>query len=147
MPLTDEVLMRRFKVLIFSIFWIGCLIGLAISIDDTKDFLYAAVKAPGRVVPLNARGSHPQIEYVNKKGERVSYPQGGWIAGYKVGDRVTVLYLEYSPNPRPTIGRVGAIWFPSILLTAFVVGIPAIGLFNLLIVKFPGKGDHSKWRI
>ncbi|WP_323048561.1 DUF3592 domain-containing protein [Paraburkholderia sp.] len=94
MPLTDEVLTKRFKVFIFTMIWIGCLFGLINSVAHSMRFLDSAVAVPGRVVALNAGGSHPQIEFTNKTGERISYPQGGWIAGYKVGDKVTVLYLD-----------------------------------------------------
>lgn len=147
MPVSDEVLMQRFKLFLFSIVWIGCVIGLVISISVTREFLDQAVTAPGRVVALNAGGSHPQIEFTNSRGELVSYPQGGWIGGYKVGDTVTVLYLENSPNPQATIDRFGAIWAWSINLVPLLVMLPATLLWNVFFKYKFTKNRKSKWNI
>lgn len=147
MPLTDEMLMQRCKGGLFAIVWIGCLIGLINSVEDTRAFLDAAVAVPGRVVALNAGGSHPQIEFLNRKGERISYPQGGWIAGYKVGDQVNVLYLENSPNPRETIDRVGAIWSLPIFFLGMVTGFPLIWFGKILSKKLRRREGRSGWEI
>jgi hypothetical protein len=147
MPLTDEVLSQRFKVLIFSLAWIACFIGFITSVVHTRNFLDSAVAVPGRVVALNAGGSHPQIEFINKRGELNSYPQGGWIAGYKVGDKVTVLYLVESPTLVATIDRVGAIWSLTIFLGAMVIGFPLIGLSIILCRKLSGREERGRWDI
>ncbi|MFP3552104.1 DUF3592 domain-containing protein [Paraburkholderia sp. SIMBA_049] len=147
MPVTEEVLWERIKIVLLAIVWVGSVIGLINSIESTRAFLDAAVAAPGRVVALNAGGSHPEIEYINKKGERVSYPQGGWIGGYKMGDRVTVLYLEHSSNPLATIDRVGAIWSSTVFLAFIVVGFPLMGFVGFVYQKLYKNEGRSKWKI
>lgn len=147
MPVSDEVLMQRFKLLLFSIVWIGCVIGLIISVEYTRAFLNEAVEAPGRVVALNAGGSHPQIEYTNLRGERVSYPQGGLIFGFRVGDKATVLYLENSPNPQETIDKFGAIWESSIAFAFFVTGFPLIAFGKKIGSKLKTRKESEKWKI
>ncbi|MFM0740604.1 DUF3592 domain-containing protein [Paraburkholderia xenovorans] len=146
MPVTDKLLIRRFKAIIFSMIWIGCLIGLAISVRETKNFLNTAVEASGRVVALNAGGSHPQIEFIARSGERVSYPQGGWVGGYRVGDQVQVLYWESSPRTSATINRTGAIWAWAIVLIPILVAIPLVILWNIFH-KPASKRKKSKWDI
>lgn len=147
MPVTDPVLMQRVKLVCVAIVWTGCVIGLAISISVTREFLDHAVTAQGRVVALNAGGSHPQIEFTNNRGEPISYPQGGWIGGYKVGDQVTVLYLPNSPNPRPTVDRFGAVWAWSINLVPMLVILPAVLLWNVFFRSRFAKERDSKWKM
>jgi hypothetical protein len=144
--MTEQELMRRLTAIVFSAVWLGCIYGLVVSIHSTRQFLDAANKAPGVVVALNAGGSHPQIEFLTPKGERVSYPQGGLIAGFKVGDKVTVLYLADSPRTSATVNRTGAVWFDSILLSAFIIGIPAIALWNLYY-KSRSEEKENRWKI
>lgn len=146
MPMTEDAFRERSKVFLFAIAWVVCLFYFINSVENTRDFLAAAVTAPGRVVALNAGSSHPEIEFVTRKGERVSYPQGGWIGGYRVGDKVTVLYLENSPNPQATIDRTGAIWDFSIMLIFMLIGIPAIFLWSIFY-ESTSKKDKSKWKI
>jgi Protein of unknown function (DUF3592) len=140
----DKILVWRFKMAVFSIVWLGCLYGFVQSFGNASAFVNAAVRVPGQVVALNAGGSHPQIEFVTKEGERVSYPQGGWIGGFRVGDHVTVLYLEKSPRKTASIDRTGAIWFWPILLLIFIVGIPILFLWNTF---YKPKSGNGKWKI
>jgi Protein of unknown function (DUF3592) len=146
MPMTEEVFTQRVKLFIFSIVWIGCLTGLIYTVENTKAFLAAAVTASGRVVALNAGGSHPEIEFVTRKGALISYPQGGWISGYKVGDKVKVLYLENAPSTSATVDRIGAVWGWSIAFIPFLLMFPATVLWNILY-KSMSKKDESKWKI
>ncbi|SIT42944.1 conserved hypothetical protein [Paraburkholderia piptadeniae] len=147
MPVTDELFLQRCKAVLFTIVWIGCVIGLVNSVENTRAFLGSAVTAPGRVVALNAGGSHPQIEFVTRRGERVSYPQGGWIAGYKVGDKVNVLYLESSPRSSATIDRVGAVWELAIYFAFMSIVIPLIGLINMTTKKLNRRSKAHRWKI
>jgi hypothetical protein len=140
MPVTDEVLMYRFKVLLLSMVWIGCLIALFSSVEYTKAFLDAAVEIPGRIVALNAGGSHPQVEFTTRRGENISYAQGGWIGGYKVGDKVRVLYLEDSPRTSATIKRIGAIWAWTIVLIPILIMIPLTLVWDLFRKPHRKKG-------
>ncbi|WP_322051575.1 DUF3592 domain-containing protein [Paraburkholderia bannensis] len=107
----------------------------ALTAWSTQDFLHTAVAVPGEVVSLNAGGSHPQIEFVTKAGERISYPQGGMIYGTKVGDKVTVLYRPEEPARTPTIDRFGAVWNWTLMALIFGVGFILFALLNMLSRK------------
>ena len=98
---------------------------------STRGFLQTAIAVPGEVVSLNAGGSHPQIEFVTKTGERVSYPQGGMIYGTKVGDKVTVLYLSEAPARTATIDRFGAVWNRTLMAAILGVGFIVFAAMNL----------------
>ena len=88
----------------------------------TWQWLQRSVIAQGRVASLNARGSHPEIEFAATSGETVSYPQGGLVAGWRVGDAVPVRYDPAAPAHSPCIDRLAAIWtVPMGLLFAALV--------------------------
>jgi hypothetical protein len=117
----------RAKGLLF--FVLGAMLAVvAISIGiRTIGFIHDAESAPGVVVNLDFGGSHPQIAFTPMNGERVSYPQGGMIFGYKKGDRVRVLYYPKDPAAYPCIDDFGALWFSSMMpgfigLTFLIVG-------------------------
>ena len=83
---------------------------------STHAFVGAASRAPGRVTRLNAGGAHPQIAFWAADGQTYSYPQGGLIAGYKVGDRVLVLYDPQHPQQGAVVDTFGALWgFPLLM--------------------------------
>jgi len=145
--MTDKDLMRRFAKILFATVWLVCIYGLVESINSTQHFLRVARKAPGVVVALNAGGSHPQIEFKDGYGKAVSYAQGGLITGYKIGDKVIVLYREDTSNPRATVDRFGAVWELSIYFSAMVVLIPVIGLVNILISRFNERRKADRWKI
>ena len=91
---------------------------------STRLFVGRAETARGKVVKLNAGGSHPEIKFTAEDGKEIEYAQGGLIFGYRVGDEVTVYYD--SQNPRDcVVNSFGALWgFP---LLAFVLGVCFIG--------------------
>lgn len=109
-----------------TLFSIGALllIGATFNAVGVIRFVRSAVAADGRVSKLNAGGSHPQIEFTTGEGERVSYPQGGLIFGFKPNDRVTVLYDVTNPRRTATVDRFGALWFWSLMLAS--LGLAAI---------------------
>ncbi len=93
------------------------LLGVAIiTTVSTARFVRGSVAADGRVVKLNAGGSHPEIAFVTRDGTAISYPQGGWIGGYAVGDKVRVLYDEANPKISRSLDRFGALYFFPIFL-------------------------------
>ena len=76
------------------------------------EFLPQAQRAPGVVTKLNAGGSHPEIEFTSADNQVISYPQGGMISGYEVGQPVQVLYLAEDPEMTAVVndrGRCGAL--------------------------------------
>lgn len=92
----------------------------------TIAFLRSSTVANGTVEALNAGGSHPQVAFVTAAGERVSYPQGGFVFGWRVGDAVRVRYAPARPRDA-VMDRVGAIWTPAILLLVIGLGMVSAG--------------------
>ena len=81
-----------------------------------RAFVREAESAEGVVVQLNAGGSHPQIEFAAKSGQQISYPQGGLIFGYRIGDRVRVLYRPEDPRGTACVDTLGAVWSAQLFL-------------------------------
>ncbi len=113
----------------------GCvlLVALAIGLSHLS-FINEASSALGTVVSLNAGGSHPEIRFTTSSGEVVECPQGGFIFGYQVGDRVTVLYDGQSPH-EACVDATGALWGVPIFL--LVIG----GVFTVVGVS-KALGDN-----
>lgn len=80
------------------------------------EFLSQAQQAPGVVTALNAGGSHPEIEFTSVDSQVISYPQGGMIFGYEVGQPVRVLYLAEDPVMTAVIEDRGALWGTPVML-------------------------------
>jgi hypothetical protein len=120
-----------------SVFTFGLvlLIGAVISAIHTASFVRSSVVVPGHVIALNAGGSHPQVAFTTRRGEPISYPQGGFISGMKVGGAVMVRYSEEDPLPTATLDEIGAIWFAPILLGIMATGFLVTGLWNLIMRK------------
>ncbi len=102
---------------------IGALIslGAVASAIGVLRFVRESSVADGRVASLNAGGSHPEIEFT-ANGQKLSYPQGGWVGGYKPGDAVRVRYRPEAPRVTATVDRFGALWFWPILLALLGLG-------------------------
>ena len=98
-------------------------------------FVRQATTCDGVVVRLNAGGSHPQIEFTTRAQEKISYPQGGFIFGYKPGDRVTVLYDPRDAHGTACVSAPGALWFTTLLLCALGVFLAAVG-----VATMPNRG-------
>jgi len=96
----------------------------------TQRFTSRAARADGVVARLNAGGSHPQIEFTTASGTRVSYPQGGFVFGYRVGQTVQVLYDPDDPDHTARVGTVGALWFVPILLLGIGVAFVLSGILG-----------------
>lgn len=121
-----------FKAVAALVIGAGFFIAAMVAGQSTLTFLSTSIQVPGRVVRLNAGGSHPEIEFTTRAGDHVSYPQGGMIFGMKVGDDVQVRYLPDAPVHSATVVRFGAIW-DTVLYLAFMGGVFAVGgLLNLL---------------
>jgi hypothetical protein len=101
---------------LFVLIGLGLLAAAAMLAIRTWDFLHEAAAAPGIVVALLAGGSHPQIEFTTASGRKVTYAQGGFIFGYRAGERVTVLYRPDRPDQTACIDAAGALWFSSVIL-------------------------------
>jgi hypothetical protein len=108
------------------------LIAVAVHVgSSTREFVQHAAHAPGVVTTLNAGGSHPDIEFTTASGKKVRYPQGGFIGGYKPGDRVRVLYDPADPIATASIDDPGALWSGPGAAALFGLGFALIGLISL----------------
>lgn len=109
-----------------------CLLYLTVClVVDRINFLAQAQRAEGHVSALNAGGSHPQVDFTDAVGKAVSYPQGGFIFGYSVGDPVTVLYLGEAPSSTAIIEDQGALWGVSLLTGQFAIVFTAGGGYHM----------------
>lgn len=102
-----------------------------VNVLSTRQFLSESMVVPGKVTALNAGGSHPQITFVTRKGETISYPQGGFIYGMKVGQEVSVRYEEGRPLRSATLDVFGAIWATALSLAIIGGGAVLTALTNL----------------
>ncbi len=103
----------------------GLLLGGIIAGLVKRGFVRDASRADGTVVSLLAGGSHPDIEFTTSSGQKISYAQGGWIFGYRPGDRVRVLYDPLNPAGTACLESIGALWFAPLFLST-------LGLFFLI---------------
>ena len=94
---------------IFRVAGIGMILFVGVWTFSTYHFIQTASSAPGQVTQLRAGGSHPEIEFLSVEGKTISYPQNGLIFGYRVGDRVSVLYDPQRPYDA-CIDSFGALW-------------------------------------
>lgn len=94
---------------------------------DRSAFVRHASVADGVVAALNAGGSHPQIAFKTASGRQVSYPQGGWIFGYAVGQRVRVLYDAHEPGHTASIDDFGALWATPVFLGVLGAAFAGLG--------------------
>lgn len=131
-----EKYMEKLKGVFFLVIGL-LLLGVAIvTTISTARFVRGSVIAEGRVVRLNAGGSHPEIAFVTRSGAAISYPQGGWIWGYAVGDKVRVRYDEANPKVWPSLDIIGALYAMPIFLS--LLG-GFFTLFGVIAVLTNGK--------
>ncbi|SDB29781.1 Protein of unknown function [Pseudomonas sp. NFACC23-1] len=96
--------------LLFALIGIG-LLGIAVNLTlDRRDFLARAQTVDGIVSHLNAGGSHPEIAFTTVSGEKISYPQGGFIFGYQKDQPVRVHYLPEQPTASAIVDAPAALW-------------------------------------
>lgn len=129
---------ERLLGLLFALIGIA-LLGIAVHIVlDRREFLAHAQIADGIVTRLNAGGSHPEIAFTTRRGERVSYPQGGFIAGYRPGQQVQVRYLPERPAASALVDDRGALWGTSAMVGAMGLVFALLGLTEALRAR--GRG-------
>jgi hypothetical protein len=120
-----------FKAIGIVVVGVGFLIAAAVSVQSTREFLRTSIVVPGEVVRLNAGGYHPQIDFVTKAGEHISYPQGGIFSKMKVGERAEIRYQPENPIPTATLNRFDTIWGSLVFFTVMGCGFIVCGLVNL----------------
>jgi len=107
------------------------LVAAATTALQTRKFLRTVQRAEGVVTALNSGGSHPQIGFQPAAGEFVSYPQGGFIFGFRPGDKVQVLYNPADPRGTAVIDSWGAVWFGTFILAGIGVILFIAGAWSL----------------
>lgn len=122
---------NRLQGLLFLLVGIGLLIAAGVYGLKSYDFVQQASRADARVVALNAGGSHPQVEFETASGETVSYPQGGLIFGYAVGDPVRVLYRPENPRATASVDAWGALWGGALFLFSLGLAFASAGGWKL----------------
>jgi hypothetical protein len=116
--------------LLFALIGIG-LLGAAFNLAlDRREFLARAEMADGIVSHLNAGGSHPEITFTTASGEKISYPQGGFIFGYQKDQPVRVHYLPEQPAGSAIVSDRGALWGTSALLGCIGLVFTLVGLLK-----------------
>ncbi|MGC5703621.1 DUF3592 domain-containing protein [Pseudomonas sp. NFXW11] len=96
--------------LLFALVGVGLLVIASQLTLDRREFLATAQRADGIVSDLNAGGSHPEIAFTTGSGEKISYPQGGFIFGYQKDQPVRVYYLPERPANSAIIDDPAALW-------------------------------------
>ncbi|MBY4867016.1 DUF3592 domain-containing protein [Burkholderia anthina] len=107
------------------------LVAMILTYQDTSDFLQSSSVANGKVTELNHGSSHPEIEFTTQSGEKISYPQGGFIFGMSVGDEVSVRYLADAPRRTARLDQFGSMWFWTLATAMFAIVFLAIGIVSL----------------
>ncbi|WP_248794891.1 DUF3592 domain-containing protein [Pseudomonas sp. MWU13-2105] len=108
--LTPSRLGQILQGLLFALIGI-VLLGIAVNLTlDRRVFLAHAQTAVGIVSHLNAGGSHPEIAFATRSGEKISYPQGGFIFGYQKDQPVRVYYLPEQPASSAVVDDPAALW-------------------------------------
>ncbi|UZE22870.1 DUF3592 domain-containing protein [Pseudomonas sp. B21-056] len=128
--------------LLFALIGIG-LLGIAVHLTlDRREFLAHAQIADGVVSHLNAGGSHPEIVFTTGSGEKVSYPQGGFIFGYRQDQPVRVHYLPEQPAGSAIVDDPAALWGTSGVLGCMGLVFAIFGLLE--VIRLRGRGAvHS----
>jgi hypothetical protein len=108
--------MALVKAIVFLVVGGGMLVAAVVTGIATNGFVGRAASAPGEVSRLNAGGSHPEIVFTAASGEKISYPQGGLIFGYRPGQKVRVLYSQEDPKGTARVDAFGALWFVPLML-------------------------------
>lgn len=127
----SEPQVSLFKGGVFALLGLALLAAMAINASSRMGFLQSALVADGAVVALNAGGSHPEIAFTDSTGARVSYPQGGLIFGYQVGQPVKVHYQANDPTGSAVVDDFGALWGTAALLGVLGAVFTATGLMTL----------------
>ncbi|WP_430012756.1 DUF3592 domain-containing protein [Metapseudomonas otitidis] len=127
----SEPQVSLFKGGLFALLGLALLAAMAINASSRMGFLQSALVADGAVVALNAGGSHPEIAFTDSTGARVSYPQGGLIFGYQVGQPVKVHYQANDPTGSAVVDDFGALWGTAALLGVLGAVFTATGLMSL----------------
>ncbi|WP_052001110.1 MULTISPECIES: DUF3592 domain-containing protein [Burkholderia] len=106
------------------------------SIDEQLAFMRTSVAVQGTVVRLNHGAHHPQIEFVTRSGERVSFP--GSFVSTEVGDTVPVRYDPARPRITAQVDTFTNNWLDSLMAIAFTIALLYAGLTGQSLLSRAG---------
>jgi hypothetical protein len=115
---------------VYFFFGIGFLIITFACIGPTREFIAKAKITDGVVIELPHGGSHPQVAFTNASGEKDWVPANGMISGYKIGERVRVLYDPNDPA-HPDIDDFGSLYAWSLFCGIFGICAITVGTMAL----------------
>lgn len=115
----------------FTIIGIGLVAAGIVTGIAKRGFIREAVTAHGMVVSTLSAGSHPDIEFTALSGQKVTYPQGGWLFGYRAGDQVRVFYKPDDPATTACLDAFGALWFTPLFLSILGIALFVIGIWKV----------------
>lgn len=107
------------KAIVFLVAGLLFLGVAAIASWQTSRFVARSIVVDGRVSALRAGGSHPEVEFTSRTGERISYPQNGLVFGTHAGQAVRVRYDPAAPRASASLDRFGALWTVPLALLFF----------------------------
>ena len=134
--------MKLFKIVggIFSIIGIGALIGVAVSIVSTNNFISNSLIANGRIVDIvtktnrdsdgNAtRSRYPVIQFQEKNGTTIEFESSSSTSGgISIGENVEVRYLPENPKKAKISSSFMDVWGLSVFLGIFGVVFTGLGI-------------------
>ncbi|SAI24392.1 Protein of uncharacterised function (DUF3592) [Bordetella ansorpii] len=139
-PSTSRSTANFMRALLFTLVGLFLVASTGYLCYERAQFIRHSQVADGRVVKLNAGGSHPQIEFDTADNQRISYPQGGMIFGYEAGRQVKVRYLAENPQATAVLDTFGALWGMDAMMGAVGFIFLALGLSSVL-----RGGQTGRW--
>jgi hypothetical protein len=100
----------------------------------TQAFVERAQRGEAVVVSLHRGPSHPKIEFIGSKGEKIEF-YGTGLTSHRVGDRVSVLFLDSDPETSVRLDEPGSLWFLPSVFGVLGGAALVVGLFILLRFK------------
>ncbi|AOJ10570.1 DUF3592 domain-containing protein [Burkholderia mayonis] len=97
-----------------------------ISLSDRLAFIKSSIATQGTVVQLNYGERHPEISFVTRTGEHVSFP--GSFVSVEVGDSVPVRYDPTKPLATAKIDTFTNMWLETLISAAFTIAFLYAGL-------------------
>ena len=99
----------RFKGFVFLLAGICLLVGTAVSIGATRNFLARTETAPGLVIGEPIGPHHVDVRFRTRQGQVLTYGQNGLVTLH-TGERVTVRYDPRDPAMDPCVDQWQALW-------------------------------------
>lgn len=131
---------------VFTAIGLGLLVGTFFSYKSTQDFLGSALATEGTVIELvRSRSSDsvtykPVVRFMTRDGSLIEFmsSSGSNPPSYYEGERVEVLYQEFSPQ-QAKINGFFSLWGLSLILGILGAVFALVGLSIILFGKLKGR--------